>query len=136
MSGGNVLREEVAGQLQKKLELQVYQGYGAAECASLIAVNTPYAGEGRNIQLGAQENSLGRVVPGMIAKIVNEKTGDECGEDEEGVLWVYGQNVAESYVNPDHNPENLKDGWFCSHDRVRIDKDGFLFLAKDTTVSS
>lgn len=135
VTGGSSLPEEVEEILQEKMELELYEGYGAAECSSLIAVNMPDVKSGKTVQQGSNKGSLGRLVPGMSAKIIAEETGEECLEDETGMLWVRGENVAQQYVGEVKNPEYLENGWFCTQDRVRMDRDGFLFLAEGATTA-
>ena len=131
ITGGSSLSDEVVSGLQDRLGLEIYEGYGAAECASLISVNLPVVGSEGMQQKGAKSNSLGRIIPGMAMKILDKGTNQECSVGEPGILWVSGNNVAEGYVDSKEDTL-LRDGWFNTEDQVRMDQDGFLYLVPET----
>lgn len=68
---------------------------------------------------------------GMPLKSVEIKVvrayGDYARENEEGILYVKGENVMLGYYNnPEKTNEVLSGGWLCTGDTVSINEKGFL----------
>jgi long-chain acyl-CoA synthetase len=89
------------------------QGYGLTETSPVVSVNGPKADK---------RGSIGRPLPGVEVKLVNQSDSDE------GVLFVKGPNVMMGYYK---NPELTKsvldtDGWFNTGDIAAIDSKGYL----------
>ena len=118
ISGGEKLGEEVGRQYLEKFGLRVYEGYGATECAPVIALSTPQC-----YRLG----TVGRVLPGTEYR-VEKVEGIEHG----GVLHLKGPNMMLGYYrfsNPGviEPPRSLYgEGWHCTGDVVDIAEDGVL----------
>lgn len=101
--------------------IAILEGYGVTEAAPVIAVNTPQ---------GNREGSVGKMLPGMEARI-EAISGIECG----GRLHVRGPNLMSGYLRAD-SPGQLQpptsdaygSGWHDTGDVVEIDADGFLFI--------
>lgn len=59
-------------------------------------------------------------------KIIKED-GNVAKENEEGILWVKGDNVMLGYYNqPDKTQSVLSDGWLCTGDMASINDKGLL----------
>lgn len=72
--------------------------------------------------------SIGRVVPGLEAKIVDE-AGKALAPGEVGELLIRGPSVfAGYYQRLDATAEALEEGWLHTGDKALIDGDGFVFL--------
>jgi acyl-[acyl-carrier-protein]-phospholipid O-acyltransferase/long-chain-fatty-acid--[acyl-carrier-protein] ligase len=118
ISGGEKLGEDVARLYLEKFGLRVYEGYGATECAPVIALSTPQC-----YRLG----TVGRVLPGIEYR-VEKVPGIEHG----GVLHLKGPNVMLGYYrfsNPGviEPPRSLfGEGWHCTGDVVDVAEDGVL----------
>ncbi len=99
-----------------KFGIRILEGYGATECAPVLAVNTPMANK-----LG----SVGALMPSLESKL-ESIPGIERG----GLLSVRGPNVMRGYYLFD-NPGVIqapKDQWYNTGDIVEIDADGFVFI--------
>lgn len=84
------------------------------------------------IHLGMENaNRIGPIgLPGADweAKIV-DKMGNLLFGNESGELLIKGPGVMkEYYKNPKATAEAFKDGWLCTGDIARYDKDGFIWL--------
>jgi long-chain acyl-CoA synthetase len=62
-------------------------------------------------------------------KIVDDKN-NELTFGKIGELLVKGPNVMTGYLNePEATSQTLKDGWLYTGDMVKMDKDGYVFIA-------
>jgi acyl-[acyl-carrier-protein]-phospholipid O-acyltransferase/long-chain-fatty-acid--[acyl-carrier-protein] ligase len=118
ISGGEKLGADVARAWQEKFALRIYQGYGATECAPVIALSTP-----RSFRPG----TVGPLLPGLDHR-VERVEGIERG----GVLHVKGVQVMLGYYMYDNPgvivpPRSIYgDGWYNTGDVVDMDEDGLL----------
>ncbi|MDD2832606.1 MAG: bifunctional acyl-ACP--phospholipid O-acyltransferase/long-chain-fatty-acid--ACP ligase [Methylotenera sp.] len=116
VAGAEKLNEEVRKTWADKFGLRILEGYGATECAPVLAVNTPMANK-----LG----SVGTLMPGLEPKI-KAVPGIEKG----GVLSVRGPNVMRGYYVFDKPGviQSPQEQWYNTGDIVEIDSDGFVFI--------
>jgi acyl-[acyl-carrier-protein]-phospholipid O-acyltransferase/long-chain-fatty-acid--[acyl-carrier-protein] ligase len=78
-------------------------------------------------QIGLKEGTVGRPVPGVMAKTVDLESGADLGIDESGMLLITGANVMQGYLNqPDKTAEVMRDLWYVTGDVAVIDSDGFI----------
>lgn len=116
VSGAEKLHEEVRKTWSDKFGLRILEGYGATECAPVLAVNTPMAN---------RSGSVGTLMPGLEPKL-DKIPGIEIG----GLLSVRGPNVMLGYYLFD-NPGVIQaptENWYNTGDIVHIDSDGFIFI--------
>lgn len=118
ISGGEKLGADVARLYLEKFGLRIYEGYGATECAPVIALSTPQC---------FRAGTVGRLLPGMEMS-VEPRAGIAHG----GVLHVRGPNVMLGYylygapgvLQPPQS--DVGPGWYCTGDVVDVDEDGVL----------
>lgn len=99
----------------ERFGVRILEGYGATECAPVLALNTPAV---------AKDGTVGRMLPGMQVRL------DPVPGLRGQRLFVRGPNVMEGYllssapgrINP---PE---DGWYDTGDAVQIDAEGFVTI--------
>lgn len=109
------------------------EGYGLTETSPVVSVNLPqkpcggdYPG---NSSEGSRRGSVGRLLPGQAARILNPETLEEWPLDAVGLLALKGPNVFEGYLDDPERTAEVKDGsWFITGDLARIDEDGFIFI--------
>lgn len=114
VAGAEKLNEEVRKSWSDKFGLRILEGYGATECAPVLAVNTPMT----NLA-----GSVGPLLPGLQPRL-EAVPGIAHG----GLLYVKGPNVMLGYYLFD-NPGVLQppaDGWYNTGDIVDIDQHGFV----------
>jgi acyl-[acyl-carrier-protein]-phospholipid O-acyltransferase/long-chain-fatty-acid--[acyl-carrier-protein] ligase len=100
----------------EKFGLRILEGYGATECAPVLAVNTP---------MHFRTGTVGRLLDQIQHRIEPVP-----GIEEGGRLHVKGPNVMLGYLRAD-NPgvlETPPDGWYDTGDIVKIDDDGFVTI--------
>lgn len=108
--------KETTRKLWQKIGTEILEGYGATECAPVIACNLP----GSN-----RAGTVGRVLPGMEVAL-QPVEGIATG----GRLQVRGPNVMAGYVMAD-NPGVVvppDGGWHDTGDVVDIDTDGYIAI--------
>jgi len=77
-----------------------------------------------------QKAKQGRLLPGLEAKIINDK-GAEVRRDgkEMGELLLKGPWIAGAYYkDPERSKETYKDGWYYSNDIVTVDENGYILV--------
>ena len=114
VAGAEKLNEEVRKTWMEKFGIRILEGYGATECAPVLAVNTPMA---------YRSGTVGPLLPGLEPQL-DPVPGIQTG----GLLSVRGPNVMLGYYLYD-NPGVLQapaDGWYSTGDIVDIDADGFV----------
>lgn len=114
VAGAEKLNEEVRRTWVEKFGIRILEGYGATECAPVLAVNTPMA---------YRAGTVGPLLPGLDFKLESVP-----GIAQGGLLSVRGPNVMRGYYLFDA-PGELKppaDGWYSTGDVVEVDADGFV----------
>ena len=120
VAGAEKLNEEVRKAWAEKFGIRILEGYGATECAPVLAVNTPMA---------YRAGSVGQLLPGVEAHLEPVP-----GIDGGGILHVRGPNVMSGYYLYDHPGEILPPqssigaGWYNTGDVVEIDSEGFVTI--------
>ncbi len=101
----------------RAMGIDLMQGYGITECAPIVSVNTALSG------LRAPDDSVGWTFPSVEVKI------DDPDSTGRGEVLIRGSNVMMGYYNDPHATANaFRNGWFCSGDLGRINKDGSLTI--------
>jgi acyl-[acyl-carrier-protein]-phospholipid O-acyltransferase / long-chain-fatty-acid--[acyl-carrier-protein] ligase len=115
-----------------KFGSDIFEGYGITETSPVVSVNLKdpiYTDKEAVPQTAYRRGSVGRMIPGITARIRDPDTGEERSLFEPGMLYLKGGNVFGGYLDdPELNAEVLKDGWFKTGDLARFDEDGFLHI--------
>jgi acyl-CoA synthetase (AMP-forming)/AMP-acid ligase II len=123
MTGGASCPIEVIRAVAARMPGHLLEMYGMLECgtqAHTVFEEDPIAVSG----------TVGRPVPGMGIRVVDE-TGRDCAPDEAGEILTYGPGVTIGYYNnPEANARSFTDdGWFHTGDIGAFDADGRLRIA-------
>jgi len=112
--------------------IEILQGYGLTETTPASNINQhhpPITVATAEPQLGKKTGAVGRLLPGMTARIVDPATGAVLPMGETGMVWMRGANVFPGYLkDAEKTAAAFKDGWFITGDLGRFDEDGFLFI--------
>ena len=120
VAGAEKLNEEVRKAWADKFGIRILEGYGATECAPVLAVNTPMA---------HRPGSVGQLLPGIEYRLESVP-----GIDGGGILHVRGPNVMSGYYLYDHPGQivppqsRMGEGWYSTGDVVEIDSEGFVTI--------
>jgi acyl-[acyl-carrier-protein]-phospholipid O-acyltransferase/long-chain-fatty-acid--[acyl-carrier-protein] ligase len=103
------------------------EGYGATECAPVIAASTrDFRGPGF-YQPGSRRGSVGQPLPNIAVRIVDPDAFAPLPPDTPGLLLVKGPNVMRGYLKRDDlTAKAMRDGWYISGDIATQDENGFL----------
>jgi acyl-[acyl-carrier-protein]-phospholipid O-acyltransferase/long-chain-fatty-acid--[acyl-carrier-protein] ligase len=121
ISGGEKLSPEVARVWMEKFGVRIMEGYGATECAPVIALATPGA---------YRRGAVGRFLPGVEYQVEPVE-----GIDKGGLLHVRGPNLMLGYYrysNPGviEPPKSaMGEGWYDTGDVVDVDSDGMVAIS-------
>ena len=121
-SGGDSLPIECIKKFEEKTNAVVTEGYGLTETTSLTHFN--YSAKERKI------GSLGKCVTNVECKITDLK-GKKVEDGKWGFLWIRGPMVFNGYVKNDELTKEVlkKDGWFNTNDIVKVDNEGYYYIA-------
>ena len=118
--GAEKLSDDVRKLCMDKFGMRVLEGYGATECAPVIAVSTPLAN---------RPGSVGEVLPGMEWKLATVP-----GIEHGGELHVKGPNVMLGYLKEDKPgviqppSSTFGPGWYDTGDVVTVEDTGFVTI--------
>ena len=132
VTGAEKLPDDLFKSFLEMFHIEILQGYGMTEATPATNLNQPHppivtsTGEP---QLGKKIGAVGRLMPGMTARIVDPETGGELSMNDTGIVLFRGANVFSGYLNDDAKTQAaFRDGWFVTGDLGRFDDDGFLFI--------
>ncbi len=104
------------------------EGYGLTEASPVVGVNLP-DGDFGYFSTGSRRGSIGKLFPGMQAKVLDPDTFEELSFGAQGLLALRGPNVFAGYLdNKEATDAVLKDGWLVTGDLSRVDADGFVYI--------
>jgi long-chain acyl-CoA synthetase len=120
VSGAAPLRASVLEAFRDRLGITIWEGYGLTEAAPVVTTNA--MGE------AAKGDSIGRPIPGVEVRVVDED-GEDAADGDPGEILVRGPNVFAGYWNRDEETdEAFHEGWFRTGDVAYRDEDGYLFI--------
>ncbi len=131
VSGAAPLPAPVGLDVAARLGLHLDEGYGLTESAAIAATTAT---------IDAPPGSIGRLVPGVEARIVDAH-GADCLVGDPGELWLRGDMIFPGYWTPD-GPDRAPlsdDGWLVTGDLAAVDDDGLLAIvgrSKDLIIVS
>lgn len=132
VTGAEKLPPDLVRDFEEKFGIQVCEGYGMTEASPVVAVNLPDLPPSRmnpDGVLARRLGSVGRMIPGLTARIRDPETDADVSLFDSGMLWLKGANVFTGYLDdPKRSGEVLHDGWYKTGDVGRLDEDGFLFI--------
>jgi acyl-[acyl-carrier-protein]-phospholipid O-acyltransferase/long-chain-fatty-acid--[acyl-carrier-protein] ligase len=132
VSGAEKMPLELYDAFMERFHIEILQGYGLTETTPVANVNQPdppIAGATSEYQPGKRLGSVGRMVPGLSARIVNPDTKADLPLTETGMLLLRGENVFRGYLHDSRKTdEAFHDGWFVTGDLGRFDEAGFLYI--------
>lgn len=100
-------------------ETDIYHVYGLTEACPRVAYMPPH-------HFDKAPDFVGLPLPSMRIEIRN-KDGRVMPMNQDGLLWVYGNNIMAGYYNaPEQTERVLKKGWLCTGDIACQNERGWL----------
>ncbi|HEX2073443.1 MAG TPA: AMP-binding protein [Geodermatophilus sp.] len=123
VSGAAPLDEELAARAEARTGCVIRQGYGMTEASP--GTHLVYDDDFSTTPPG----SVGKLVPGTEARLVDPATGEDVAAGETGELLVRGPQVMLGYLdNPGATAETITDGWLHTGDIARADENGDFYI--------
>ncbi len=130
VTGAEKLPDDLYEAFLETFHIEILQGYGLTETSPAANLNQPHPPvvlSANEPQVGKRRDTVGRMMPGMTARIIDPDTGRELPLTETGVVLFRGANVFGGYLDdPEKTQAAFRDGWFVTGDLGRFDEDGFL----------
>jgi acyl-[acyl-carrier-protein]-phospholipid O-acyltransferase/long-chain-fatty-acid--[acyl-carrier-protein] ligase len=132
VTGAEKLPDDLYRGFLENFHIEILQGYGLTETSPAANLNQPHppvVASTNEPQIGKRLGSVGRMMPGMTARILHPETGEEQSLHDSGLVAFRGANVFEGYLNDAEKTRGaFREGWFLTGDIGRFDHDGFLFI--------
>jgi acyl-[acyl-carrier-protein]-phospholipid O-acyltransferase/long-chain-fatty-acid--[acyl-carrier-protein] ligase len=130
LAGAEKLPERLAQAFEDQFGIRPLEGYGATECAPVIAASTLDYRAAGFYQPGSRRGCAGQPLPGVAVRIVDPDdphTLAPLPPSRPGLLLVKGPNVMSGYLGRDDLTAQVnRDGWYVTADIAVLDEDGFL----------
>ncbi|KAG0306526.1 hypothetical protein BGZ98_002206 [Dissophora globulifera] len=122
LCGAAPLPKDLCGLIEGRLGVYCRQGFGMTEASPLVTCLRPG-------QRGP-DGSVGPLVAGLLAKVVDPETGKELGVGEQGEWLLKGPNVMKGYLNNSEATKHTirEDGWMHTGDIVYVDEQDNWFV--------
>jgi len=132
VTGAERLPEDLHRGFLENFHLEILQGYGLTETTPVANINQPdppMVFSTNEHQPGKRAGSVGRLMPGMTARIIDPETRADLPLTATGLLLLRGANVFGGYLDDAaKTAAAFHDGWFVTGDLGRFDDDGFLYI--------
>jgi acyl-[acyl-carrier-protein]-phospholipid O-acyltransferase/long-chain-fatty-acid--[acyl-carrier-protein] ligase len=132
VTGAEKLPDELYRSFRDKFGVEIIEGYGLTEASPVCNVNLPnppVATATAEPQVARKAGTVGRLLPGLSARITDPESGVERAQTDSGLIWLRGANIFPGYLDPGGQLEPaLKDGWFATWDVGHFDPEGFLTI--------
>lgn len=132
VTGAEKLPRDLLDDFESKFGITVCEGYGMTEATPVVSTNLldqEPSEDAPDGVLGRRIGSVGRMLPGLSARIRDPETDEELSIFDTGMLWLKGANVFDGYLHdPERSADVLHDGWYKTGDMARLDEDGFLHI--------
>lgn len=130
VTGAEKLPDDLYRSFLENFHIEILQGYGLTETTPASNINQPdppVVLSTNEPQMGKRFGTVGRMMPGMTARIVDPDTGVELPLTETGMVLFRGANVFAGYLkDPGKTELAFRDRWFVTGDLGRFDEEGFL----------
>jgi acyl-[acyl-carrier-protein]-phospholipid O-acyltransferase/long-chain-fatty-acid--[acyl-carrier-protein] ligase len=132
VSGAEKMPLELYDAFMERFHIEILQGYGLTETTPVTNVNQPdppITTTTAEHQQGKRLGSVGRMLPGMTARIMDPDTKDDLPLTATGILLLRGANVFGGYLKDEAKTAAVfHDGWLVTGDLARFDEAGFLHI--------
>jgi long-chain acyl-CoA synthetase len=122
VSGAAPCPWELAEEWRRRTGVRILRGYGMTELFRPISY---LADDPRDLP-----DAIGRAVPGVELRIVDDDGSPLDGDRAVGELWIRSPAALDGYLGaPEATRAVMEDGWFKTGDLASISRDGFVRIA-------
>ena len=127
--GAEKMPLDLAEQFLEKFGVQPSEGYGTTETSGPACVNVAEHRSGNTHQKGTKLGSVGRPIPGVMARAIDPDTKQPLPPGGVGIVCIKGINIMLGYLNqPEKTASVIKDGWYETGDMGFVDDEGFVHI--------
>jgi acyl-[acyl-carrier-protein]-phospholipid O-acyltransferase/long-chain-fatty-acid--[acyl-carrier-protein] ligase len=129
VTGAEKLPDDLRQGFLDKFHIGILQGYGLTETSPVSNLNQPHppvTTATADPQVGYKDRTVGRLLPGMAARVAHPETGELLAEGQKGILLLLGPNVFSRYLDEASPGASLRSGWLVTGDLAQVDSDGFV----------
>ena len=125
--GAEKMPLDLAEQFREKFGIMPSEGYGTTETSGPACVNVADHRCGMVEQKGTKLGTVGRPIPGVVARTIDPDTKQPLPTGTEGIVCIKGSNIMLGYLNqPEKTAKVLIDGWYETGDMGLVDDEGFV----------
>jgi len=129
MCGAEKMPDRVRDGFNEKFGIEPLEGYGTTECGPAVSLNVPDFRAPGYHQKGFKRGAVGRAIPGVAVRVIDQDTGKVLGPNEPGLLEVKGPSLMQGYLGmPEKTDAVVKQGWYSTGDIAFVDEDGFITI--------
>ena len=127
--GAEKMPLDLAQQFFEKFGVQPSEGYGTTETSGPACVNVADHRSGNLPQKGTKLGSVGRPMPGVMARAIDPDTKLPLPSGGVGIVCIKGINIMLGYLNqPEKTASVIQDGWYETGDMGFVDDEGFVHI--------
>lgn len=133
--GGSAAPKSLIRKYEEKHNIPFIHAYGMTETSPIVTVSRlkSYQQDLPYEEKLEYRSKQGLIVPGVEAKVINEKGEVARDGKEMGELILRGPWITDSYYKePEKTKEAVRDGWLYTGDIATIDEEGFIKLVDRT----
>lgn len=124
-SGGSIVNPDIPRKIVEKFKLKSFrQCFGMTESGWVFLIEERQAKD--------MYSTVGRVVPGMEAIVINHETGERLGSNQRGEIALRGPQIFPGYlINGEegfNRSDFTEDGWFKIGDEAYYDDEGLFHI--------
>lgn len=122
-SGTAPLPDSLRERFEERYGIPVLQAYGQTEAFGAVTIESA-----KDVLSGRRRpGSVGRPLPGVELRIVDDDGRTDLERGEEGEVWVRTRSTMSGYVGDEASPIDAA-GWLRTGDLGRLDEDSYLYI--------
>jgi len=125
--GGEKFNPKDANGIKNLTGVEPVEGFGCTELSPVVSINI--ADDFRFLStMSGKPGSIGKALPGIAVKIVNQDTWKEVLPDRKGLLLIKSPSVMKGYLSDESTKNVIIDGWYNTGDIASIDEEGYITI--------
>ncbi|MBE6380209.1 MAG: hypothetical protein E7047_04700 [Lentisphaerae bacterium] len=127
IAGAEKLQRKLFERVKTITGLNIVEAYGCTEMSPIVSINISSS----LFTLGKESGpygSIGVPMPGIAVRIIDPESGEELGENEQGLLYCKGASVMLGYLDDEEATRKAitPDGYYNTNDIATVDRNGCI----------